>query len=203
MLLVALTGNIASGKSAVAAQLAALGAVVIDADVLAREVVAPGTPALDKIAARWGPAMRTADGSLDRAALRTIVFADPQEREALNAIVHPGVESLRRARIEAARHAGAEVVVCDIPLLFETRLDRAFECIVVVDAPEAMRLARLLERRGLSIDVARQMIAAQLPAGPKRARADYVIENSGSMQELRDAADALWQSLHARAIRGA
>ncbi|MEP7384598.1 MAG: dephospho-CoA kinase [Gemmatimonadota bacterium] len=199
MLLVALTGNIASGKSAVAAQLAALGAAVIDADVLAREVVAPGTAALDSIVARWGPTMRTADGSLDRAALRAIVFADAPEREALNAIVHPGVESLRRARIEAARHSGAEVVVCDIPLLFETGREGAFECIVVVDAPEAVRLGRLHENRGLSIDVARQMIAAQLPAGPKRARADYVIENGGSREALREAVDALWQSLHARA----
>ncbi len=199
MLLVALTGNIASGKSAVASRLAEHGATIIDADVLAREAVAPGTPALDEIVARWGATMRTAEGALDRAALRAIVFADPAEREALNAIVHPRVEALRRARIEAARSAGATLVVCDIPLLFETGLDGAFECIVLVDAPEEIRRERLMTHRALSRTDADRMIAAQLPAESKRSRATYVIDNSGSMASLHAAVDALWRTLAERA----
>ncbi len=199
MLIVALTGNIASGKSVVASRLAAHGAFVIDADVLARDVVASGTPALDAIVERWGPSMRTADGSLDRAALRAIAFADPTEREALNAIVHPGVEALRHVRIEEARAAGERVVVCDIPLLFETGLDRAFRCIVLVDAPSEIRLARLLTRPGISRIDAERMMAAQLPAESKRAKADYVIDNHGSLESLYDAVDALWRELQARA----
>lgn len=199
MLLVALTGNIASGKSAVASRLAALGATIIDADVLAREVVAPGTPALDEIVARWGSSMRTSDGALDRAALRAIVFSDPAAREALNAIVHPRVEALRRARIEAARAAGATIVVCDIPLLFETGLDRAFDCIVLVDAPEATRRERLMSYRTLSRTDADRMIAAQLPAESKRARATFVIDNDGSLASLHASVDSLWRTLELRA----
>lgn len=201
VLIVALTGNIAAGKSAVAERLAALGAVVIDADVLAREVVAPRTPALDAIVERWGPRLRTEEGSLDRRALREIVFADTQEREALNAIVHPGVDRLRRARIEDARLAGAEIVVCDIPLLFETGLDAAFNCIVVVDAPDRTRWQRLVTHRGLSTGDARRMMDAQLPAESKRARADYVIDNDGSPDALDGKVEALWTALRARAAR--
>lgn len=195
MLLVALTGNIASGKSTVAARLQERGALVIDADVLAREAVAPGAPALHDIVERWGSAMLAADGSLDRAALRQIVFADEGERRALNAIVHPRVEAMRRAQVEAARAAGAEVVVCDIPLLFETGLDRDFACIVFVDAPEETRLRRIVEYRALPVDEARQMIAAQLPAQAKRTRAHYVIENDGSIAELHAAVDRVWDKL--------
>lgn len=198
MLLVALTGNIASGKSTVAARLAELGAEVIDADVLARQAVAPGAPALDEIVSRWGGAMRRPDGSLDREALRRIVFADERERHALNAIVHPRVEALRRARIEAARAAGAEIIVCDIPLLFETGLDRDFACIVVVDAPEELRLQRIVAHRALSPDDAHRMIASQLPAESKRQRAHYVIDNDGSLADLRAAVDRLWDALRAR-----
>lgn len=202
MLLVALTGNIASGKSAVASRLAALGATIIDADLLAREAVAPGTPALDEIVGRWGASMRTPEGTLDRAALRAIVFSDPAEREALNAIVHPRVEMLRRERIDAARSAGATIVVCDIPLLFETGLDRAFDCIVLVDAPAAIRRERLMTHRALSRADADRMIAAQLPAESKRSRATYVIDNSESIASLHAAVDALWRTLQARAHAG-
>ena len=201
MLVVALTGNIAAGKSAVTERLAALGAVIIDADVLAREVVAPGTPALDAIVARWGARMRTTDGALDRVALREIVFSDRQEREALNAIVHPGVELLRRARIDDARADGADVVVCDIPLLFETGLDRAFDCIIVVDAPDRTRWQRLVTHRGLSTGVARQMMDSQLSAESKRARADFVIDNDGTPDALTVKVEALWSALRARAAQ--
>lgn len=201
MLVVALTGNIASGKSTVAARLAEKGAVVIDADVLAREAVAPGSPALEEIVRRWGASVQLPDGSLDRAALRGIVFADAGERQALNAIVHPRVEALRRARVEAARAAGAEVVVCDIPLLFEAGLDRGFECIIFVDAAEETRLQRIVAHRGLSPDDARGMIAAQLPAQAKRPRAHYVIDNDGSIADLTAHVDRLWNALLARARR--
>lgn len=201
MLLVALTGNIASGKSVVTSRLAEHGATIIDADLLAREVVAPGTPALDAIVARWGAAVRQGDGSLDRAALRDIVFADAAERDALNAIVHPAVDALRRARVAEARAAGATVVVCAIPLLFETGLDRAFDCIVLVDARVETRRERLMTRRGLSQVEADRMIAAQLPSASKRARASYIIDNDGSLAELHAAVDALWPTLEEEARR--
>lgn len=199
MLVVALTGNIASGKSAAASRFAEHGATIVDADLLAREVVAPGTPALEAIVARWGPAMRSADGTLDRAALRAIVFQDAGERDALNAIVHPGVEALRRQRIGEARAAGATIVVCVIPLLFETGLDRAFSCIILVDAAEHTRRERLVSMRGLTTPEADRMIAAQLPSEPKRARANYVIDNDGSLAALHAAVDALWRTLEERA----
>lgn len=195
MLLVALTGNIASGKSEVAREFAAHGARVIDADALAREVVAPGTPALAEIVARWGREMLLADGSLDRAALRRVVFADGAEREALNAIVHPRVEARRRELLAAAAREGVPIVVADIPLLFEVGLEDRFDRVVLVDAPEEVRLRRLLDRRGLSEPEARRMIAAQMPAVEKRARAHFVIENDGTREELRARARAVWDAL--------
>lgn len=200
MLVVALTGNIASGKSTVAQRLAEHGAWLVDADVLAREVVAPGTPALQEIVERWGNALRLPDGSLDRSALRRIVFADEGARLALNAIVHPRVEALRQQRVEEGRSAGAEIVVCDIPLLFESGRDRlaTFDAVILVSAPEAVRLARLMETRALTHDEAQRMIDAQMPEREKRARADVVIDNAGSRDELLEQVDALWDSLLAR-----
>ena len=199
MLLVALTGNIASGKSTVAAQFQAHGAVIVDSDVLAREAVAPGTQALAEIVAHWGPSVLNHDGSLDRAALRSRVFSDEHERSVINAIVHPRVETLRQARVNRARDSGAEVVVCDIPLLFEVGLEGSFDCIILVDAPEATRLERLTARRGLGRESARQMLAAQRSTEAKRARADYIIDNTESLQKLQRDVDALWEILLARA----
>lgn len=200
MLTVALTGNIGSGKSTVARLLAARGATIIDADVLARRAVEPGTPALAAIARRWGPPVLAPDGSLDRAALARIVFADPAERAALDAMVHPEVRRLRDEAMDAARARGARVVVSDIPLLFELNLERGFDLVLLVDAPEAIRLERLVQERGLEREQARRMVAAQQPADGKRARADIVIDNAGTMAALESRVADAWRRIaHAAA----
>ena len=191
---VGLTGNIASGKSTVAAMLAAKGATVIDADVLAREAIAPGTPALAAIAVRWPETIRP-DGTLDRAALRSIVFTRPAERAALDAIVHPRVGQLFRERVADARERGARVVVYDVPLLFEAKRMRDVDVIIVVDAPEALRRARLTGERGLSEAEADAMMAAQMPARRKRAAANFFIMNDADRPTLAARVDAVWDAL--------
>ncbi|MEO5579191.1 MAG: dephospho-CoA kinase [Gemmatimonadaceae bacterium] len=193
MRLFGLTGNIASGKSVVADMLAERGATIIDADVLSREVVEPGTPALEAIASRWGDEVLDDSGNLDRAALRKIVFQDDAELGALNDIVHPEVGRRRKAEIEAARNRGDAVVVCVIPLLFERRLTDQFEMIILVDAPRSVRTERMVSNRGLTEADAMKMIAAQMPADLKRARADYVIENAGTIEALEREVDRVWQ----------
>lgn len=204
MIVVGLTGNIAAGKSAVASRLASHGLPVIDADRLARDAVAPGTAALRAIVRRWGPGILAADGALDRAALRSIVFADPDERRALDAIVHPEVGRLRDAAVEAERARGATLVVCDIPLLFEVGLETLVDRIVLVDAPAALRRERLVRDRGLSPDEADAMIAAQMPSDAKRAAAHHLIENSGTREQLHARVDALVEELRGLArARGA
>lgn len=202
MLLVGLTGNIAAGKSTVARRLTALGATLVDADQLAREAVRPSTPALAAIVGRWGPAVLTPDGHLDRAALRALVFEHPEELHALNAIVHPEVARLREVALGDARAAGARVVVCDVPLLFERDLAGDYDVVVLVDAPRALRLERLVHDRGLHEPEAMAMIAAQMPAELKRARADFVLENGGPREALEAQVDALWRALEARGARG-
>lgn len=197
-MLVALTGNIASGKSAVSRLFERRGATIIDADQLAREAVKPGTPALAAIVARWGHRMLQSDGTLDRAALRRVVFGDAEALRVLNAIVHPQVEALRSSAIHEARQAGAEIIVCDIPLLFEKGMEDAFDAVVLVDAPEEERLRRLMTMRGLPDVEAMAMIEAQAPSAPKRARADFVIENNGTLDALEPRADAVWSALVAR-----
>jgi dephospho-CoA kinase len=195
MLVVGLTGNIASGKSSVARLLTARGVPLIDADLLARAAVAPGTPALDAIVARWGRTVLAPDGTLDRPALRSVVFRDAAERAALDAIVHPAVGAGRNARLAKLEAAGAPIVVCDIPLLFETGLDAECDVIMLVDAPEAVRLSRLMRDRQLTEPDARAMIAAQLPAEQKRPFADYVIENAGSPDELASRVREVWSAI--------
>jgi dephospho-CoA kinase len=199
MLLIGLTGNIASGKSTVARLLADRGATIIDADVLARRAVEPGTPAHRAIVERWGERVLTPDGALDRAVLRQTVFPLPSEIEALNAIVHPEVARLRDEELAAARQRGDRIVVCDIPLLFERRLVAHFDSIVLVDAPRPVRLERLMRDRGLSHEEAMNMIAAQMPAELKRARADFIIENAGTRRELEEQVDELWTVLEREA----
>jgi dephospho-CoA kinase len=195
MLLVGLTGNIASGKSTVAQLLSEHGATIIDADVLARRAVERGSPAFDAIVRRWGTSVLAPDGHLDRAALRRTVFGNPKELEALNNIVHPEVEQLRDKRIAEARTRGDRIVVCDIPLLFEKKMVDMFDKIVLVDAPRPLRLERLVHDRGLRETEAMNMIAAQMPAELKRARADFVIDNASTLTELERKVDDVWASL--------
>lgn len=195
MHVVALTGNIASGKSTVVAALVARGAHVIDADVLAREVVAPGTSAHAAIVAHFGPTILAPDGTLDRAALRARVFAAPAERRALEQIVHPAVEAARQDALARAAARGERLVICDIPLLFEAGLADRFERIIVVDAPVEVRRDRLVRDRGLAPAQADAIMAAQAPAAPKRARADWVIDNDGDRAQLAARVEALWREL--------
>lgn len=195
MRVIGLTGNIASGKSLVADLLAQRGATIVDADVLSREVVTPGSPALDDIVKEWGPSVLNADGTLDRAALRKIVFHDRSELAVLNEIVHPEVLRRRTAEVEAARANGDRVVVNVVPLLFERHLADDFDFIVLVDAPREVRLDRLLRDRGLEEAEAMDMIAAQMPAELKRARADWVIENTGSKKDLEREVERLWNEI--------
>ena len=199
MLLVALTGNIASGKSTVAAMFVARGATLIDADVLARHAVRVGTPGYDAIVRRWGESVLSADGVLDRGALRHIVFDQPDELRALNAIVHPGVERMRADLVATARARGDRIVICDIPLLFEANLTEGFDRIVLVDAPRPLRLERLVRDRGLRETEAMAMIAQQMPADLKRARADFVIDNDGTREALEQRVHEVWTALAAEA----
>jgi dephospho-CoA kinase len=199
MLSVALTGNIAAGKSTVAELFRAWGATLIDADRLAREAQAPGTPVLRAIADRFGQDLIGPGGALDRATLRRRVMGDPAALADLNRIVHPDVLR-RRAALEAeSRRRGDRIVVSDIPLLFEAADPAAFDAVVLVDAPERVRRARLLAGRGLSTEDADRMLAAQAPSGPKRERSTFVIDNDGDRATLEARAREVWARLLARA----
>ncbi len=199
MLRVGLTGNIASGKSTVARVWERHGARIIDADLLARRAVEPGSPGLDRVIEVFGSELLDPAGALDRAALRDVVFRDPAARARLEAIVHPEVARLRAGEEAQAVQDGVAVVVNDIPLLFEVGLEGEFDVVVLVDAPEEVRLARLVHERGLDEGEARRMMEAQLPASAKRERADYLIENDGTLRELEARAEEVWQILRRRA----
>ena len=199
MLKVGLTGNIAAGKSTVASAWRELGATVIDADELSRQAVEPGTPAHAAIAAEWGTWVLEEGGTLDRAALRQIVFADPDARARLESIVHPAVAALRDDSFREAADRGEQLVVADVPLLFEVGMADEFDVVVLVDAPEETRLMRLVGDRGLEPEEARRMMSAQMPAELKRARADVVIENTRSLADLQRRAREVWDELAQRA----
>jgi len=201
MLLVGLTGNIGSGKSTVAQMLSEHGATIIDADVLARRAVEQGTTAYEKIVARWSQSVLSPDGNLDRAALRRVVFSDHDQLEELNQIVHPEVERLRIRLVDQARKRGDPLVVCDIPLLFERHMTDRFDRIILVDAHRALRLERLVKDRDLRETEAMEMIAAQMPAELKRARADFVIDNDGTLTQLERRVHDVWATLSAEAAR--
>ena len=203
MLLVGLTGNIASGKSTVAQLFGRWGATLIDADVLARQAVNVGTPAYHAIVERWGEGVTAPDGLIDRRELRQRVFSDSEQLEALNAIVHPEVQRLRDQLVDDARRRGDRIVVCDIPLLFERRLAEQFDRIVLVDAPRPVRMDRLVRDRGLETTEAMKMIASQMPAELKRARADYLIDNTGTQPELELRAREVWEALQRDAVPAA
>ena len=194
---VGLTGGVASGKSTVSAILAELGAVVIDADQLAREVVAPGTEGLAEVVAAFGEGVLTAEGELDRPAMGAIVFADPDKRRVLESIVHPRVRD-RAAEIEAAAPPGA-VVVHDIPLLAETGQGNGFDAVVVVDVPAGVQVERMTGIRGMTREDAQARIGAQATREQRRAIATYVIENTGSLEDLRTEVERVLDELAARA----
>jgi dephospho-CoA kinase len=199
MLLIGLTGNIASGKSTVARLLSERGATIIDADVLARRVVEPGMPAFDEIVRRWGRQVVAPDGALDRDVLRRLVFSQHEQLEELNEIVHPEVAAYRDRLVDEARQRGDRLVVQDIPLLFERGIVDQFDRIVLVDAPRPVRLERLMRERALSETEAMDMITAQMPAELKRARADYIIENTGTVRELEERVSEVWHALEREA----
>ena len=199
MLSVALTGNIAAGKSTVATLFRSWGATIIDADELVRDIQAPGRPAVHAIASRFGAELISRNGTLDRAALRAKVLDDPAALADLNRIVHPEVYRRRLELLAEARERGDRIVVSDIPLLFEADDPAAFDAVVLVDAPAALRRARLLASRGLSPAEADRMMSAQMHSELKRARSDYVIDNDGDLSALERAAATVWQSLLARA----
>ena len=179
---VGLTGGIASGKSAVAQMFAELGIPVIDTDLIAREIVSPGSPALREIAATFGAQLLRADGSLDRPRLRAIVFAEPERRTQLEAITHPRIGMAMEAQ---CRQAGGPYQVVVVPLLFESGLDRRMNRVLVVDCPEELQLSRLMTRDGESAAHAKQLLAAQLSRADRLARADDVVDNSGSLVDAR------------------
>src|SRR5688572_26580645 len=195
MLLVGLTGNIAAGKSTVSQLLSERGATIVDADILARRAVERGTAAYDKIVHRWGSTVLGPDQQLDRAALRRLVFDDHDQLEKLNEFVHPEVERQRTALVEEARERGDRIVMCDIPLLFEARLVDRFDKVVLVDSTRPLRLERLVRERQLPEAEAMKMIAAQMPAELKRARADHIIDNNGTIADLEQRVRAVWSAL--------
>lgn len=199
MQIVAVTGGIASGKSAVSRRLAEHGAVIVDADQLARDVVEPGEPTLARIAEEFGPEVISADGSLNRPALGAVIFADEQKRLLLNSITHPAVVARARQLFdEAGANDPDAIVVYDIPLLVDGSGRRAeYDVIAVVVADEATRVQRMVELRGMSEDDARSRIASQVGDDERRKVADVVIDANGTLEQTHAQADALWESLQA------
>ena len=192
MRVLGLTGGIGSGKSMVAQMFAQLGAVVVDADQLAREVVEPGQPALQEIAATFGPDVLLPDGRLDRPKLAAIIFADPAERAKLDAITHPRIRARMDEEIET-RRSGPGVLLVDIPLLYENDRINTVEKVIVVWVDLPTQLRRLSQRGGLSAEAARQRINAQMPLDAKRARADHVIDNRGGLEDTRRQVEAIYR----------
>ena len=201
MLLVALTGGVGAGKSTVAAMLGERGAVVVEADDLARRAVEPGSPGLVKVLDEFGPDMAEDDGSLDRAKLAARVFGDPDARRLLEAIVHPEVARLFAAEVERRRDTD-EIVVYAIPLLVERGLAGAFDVVVTVAAGEDARAARVAAQGRMTADEARRRMGAQASDEERAAVADIVIDNHGSVEDLSRSVDLVWQELRTRNDRG-
>ncbi|UPL12433.1 dephospho-CoA kinase [Microbacterium sufflavum] len=196
MPLIALTGGIASGKSTIARRLAEHGSIIVDADAIVRDVQAPGSPVLERIAEVFGPEVIAEDGSLDRPALGARVFGDPEQLAQLNAIVHPAVRDESQRRFTDALAADPHaVVVYDVPLLVEARVDDPWDLIVVAHAPAEERLRRLVELRGMDEAAARERVGAQVSDEKRLAIADVVIETGGALAETVAQADALWERL--------
>ena len=203
MLTVGLTGGIGSGKSAVSALLVSHGAVLLDSDVMAREVVAPGTPGLAEVVEAFGPDVLLPEGSLDRERLGRLVFGDPRQLARLNAVVHPRVRERSAALAAEAQAAGAAVVVHDVPLLVENAMQDRYDVVVVVAARPETQLARLVGRRGMTEQDARARIAAQAPLEAKLAAATHVIWNDGPFEDLPPQVERLWSALVAASEAGA
>ncbi len=201
MLLVGLTGGIGSGKTTVARMLETRGAVVFDADLLARDAVEPGTPGYRQVVERFGPNVLAPGGGIDREALAAVVFADPAARRDLEAIVHPEIRRLFAVSTEAYRDTDA-VVLFSAPLLVETGMHTAFEVLVVVSAPVEQQIERLMRERAMSEPAIRERIAAQLPLEDKAEVADILIDNDGTLEELEGQVDRVWTQLRARASAG-
>jgi len=191
----AITGNIAAGKSSVTRLLRDWGATIIDADEIVRRLQQPGTPVFRAIAERFGPSVIAEDGTLLRSALRARILASPEDRSALEAIVHPAVFAEREQLLASCRAGSPAVIVSDVPLLFEVMDPAGFDAVILVDAPEELRFHRLMQERGIHEGEARALLSLQMPAGPKRLESDYVIENDGSRDVLRDRAWAVWRKL--------
>ena len=198
MLNVALTGNIAAGKSTVVELFRRWGATIIDADQLVREAQRPGSEVMQAIAVRFGRDVILPGGELDRKALRGKVMGDDASLADLNAIVHPAVRRERDRLLDEARRRGDPIVINDIPLLFESADPAEFDLVILVDAPEAVRLERLITSRGMSKEAAREALRAQHPAETKRARSDFVIDNSGTLADLETGARNVWNQLKRR-----
>lgn len=197
MRLYGLTGGIASGKSTVSRLLRELGAHVLDADVIARRVVEPGSPGLAEIAARF-PGVIGPDGRLDRAKLGARVFADANERAALNAITHPRVREEFARQVAALEAQGVKRILYDVPLLIETGLHAGMDGVVVVWVPRAVQKARLMARDGLSEEAAEARLAAQLPLDEKRQHATWLVDNSGGLEATRAQVERIWREIQAR-----
>jgi len=199
VLAVGLTGGIGSGKSTVGDLLVQRGAVLIDADRIAREVVVPGGPAYQPLVDRFGPGILAADGTIDRAALAALAFADADSLAALNAVTHPAISAVMAER-RSAEEGGERVVVLDIPLLKAEHRDLlSLDVVVVVDCPVAIAVERLVGQRGFSVQDAEARIAAQVGREERRRGADFVIDNSGDRAHLVTEVDRVWASLEARA----
>jgi dephospho-CoA kinase len=192
MRLIGVTGGIATGKSTVDRMLADHGAIVIDADELAREAVSPGEPTLDEVATRFGRDVIRPDDTLDRGRVGEIVFADAEARRDLERITHPRIIELMQERIAAALAGPAQLVAVDVPLLFESAREGMFEGVLLVYAPRDVQLRRLRERNGLDEDAALQRLAAQLPIDEKRDRATWIIDNSHGVDATARAVDLWW-----------
>ncbi|MBW6508588.1 MAG: dephospho-CoA kinase [Desulfuromonadales bacterium] len=193
-MILGVTGNIASGKSSVCRELARRGAQVVDADQLAREVVAPGSPVLEQLVAAFGEDILKADGSLDRQCLGDLIFSDPSARERLNAIIHPAIAALSAQRLQKLRDS-APLVIYEAPLLYEVGAETRVDKVLLVTIDPEVQLARLMERDGLDVRSAQQRIAAQMPQEQKIARADYLVDNSSGRAETIAQIEELWPLL--------
>jgi dephospho-CoA kinase len=194
----ALTGGIGSGKSTVAGFLRQAGVPVVDADALARQVVAPGSLGLAAVVAHFGPSILQADGSLDRQRLGSIVFSSPEARTALEALLHPLIQGAAEQEFQRQEEAGQSLICYEIPLLFETEQEDRYRPVVVVHVPEAAQLARVMARDGIDEEEAQRRISAQIPLDHKAEQADHVIENTGTLEETRAQTLAVLQKIYDR-----